>query len=66
MKCVKLTDEIMRMAGPANAAYASGGMVTKLEAARIAMDAGCGMIICDGRHDRLWKRFLPGKDLCSR
>ena len=44
-----LNDEVMAMAGQANAAYASGGMITKLEAARIAMNAGCGMIICDGR-----------------
>ena len=42
-----LNDEVMAMAGNANAAYASGGMVTKLEAARITMNAGCGMIICD-------------------
>jgi len=44
-----ITDTVMAMAGTANASYASGGMVTKLEAARIAMNAGCGMIICDGR-----------------
>lgn len=44
-----LNDEVMAMAGKANAAYASGGMVTKLEAARIAMNAGCDMVICDGR-----------------
>ena len=44
-----ITDAVMAMAGMANASYASGGMVTKLEAARIAMNAGCGMIICDGR-----------------
>ena len=44
-----INDDVMAMAGTANASYASGGMVTKLEAARIAMNAGCGMIICDGR-----------------
>lgn len=44
-----LTQEVMNMAGSANAAYASGGMVTKLEAARIATNAGCDMVICDGR-----------------
>ena len=44
-----LSDDIVNMAATANADYASGGMVTKLEAARIAMAAGCGMIICDGR-----------------
>ena len=45
----QITDEILAMAGAANAAYASGGMITKLEAARIAMNAGCSMVICDGR-----------------
>jgi glutamate 5-kinase len=44
-----LTPEVLKMAGSANAAYASGGMVTKLEAARIATKAGCDMVICDGR-----------------
>ena len=46
----QITPEIMAMAGSANQAYASGGMVTKLEAARIATAAGCEMLICDGRH----------------
>ena len=44
-----ITADIMAMAGAANAQYASGGMVTKLEAARISTAAGCHMIICDGR-----------------
>ena len=45
----QITEDILAMAGSANASYASGGMVTKLEAARIATAAGCHMIICDGR-----------------
>ena len=45
-----LTAEVMKMAGAANASYASGGMVTKLEAARIAIKAGCNMVICDGQN----------------
>ena len=44
-----LTPEVLKMAGSANATYASGGMVTKLKAARIATKAGCDMVICDGR-----------------
>lgn len=47
-----VTPAIMKMAGIANASYASGGMVTKLEAARIATSAGCSMIICNGRDPR--------------
>ena len=41
--------EIEAMAGEAPPGYSSGGMVTKLAAARIAMGAGCRMVIADGR-----------------
>ncbi|MGC6454041.1 MAG: glutamate 5-kinase [Candidatus Puniceispirillaceae bacterium] len=55
-----MTDEIMAMAGSANAAYASGGMTTKLEAARIAMNAGCGMVICNGQRQRPVTALVEG------
>jgi len=45
----ELTAEIEAMAGEARAGYSSGGMVTKLAAARIAIGAGCRMAIADGR-----------------
>ena len=41
--------EIEAMAGEAAPGYSSGGMVTKLAAARIAMGAGCHMLIAEGR-----------------
>ncbi len=40
--------EIEAMAGAALPGYSSGGMVTKLAAARIAMHAGCHMLIAEG------------------
>src|SRR5713226_4820805 len=40
--------EIEAMAGSAPPGYSSGGMVTKLAAARIAMAAGCRMVIARG------------------
>jgi len=43
-----LTPEIEAMAGAARPGYSSGGMVTKLAAARIAMSAGCRMAIAMG------------------
>jgi glutamate 5-kinase len=43
-----LTPEIDAMAGAAPPGYSSGGMVTKLAAARIAMAAGCRMVIARG------------------
>jgi glutamate 5-kinase len=36
------------MAGKAPVGYSSGGMVTKLAAAKIAVEAGCRMAIADG------------------
>jgi len=47
----ELTEDIMAMGGAPNAAagMGRGGMVTKLAAAQIATQAGCDMIICDGR-----------------
>ena len=44
----ELTPEIEAMGGVAPAGYSSGGMVTKLAAARIAMGAGCRMVIARG------------------
>lgn len=45
----ELTPEIEAMAGAAPTGYSSGGMVTKLAAARIAMAAGCSMVIAMGK-----------------
>jgi glutamate 5-kinase len=44
-----VTPDIEAMAGTAVLGYASGGMVTKLEAAKIATAGGCRMAIADGR-----------------
>jgi glutamate 5-kinase len=43
-----ITPEIEAMAGHAPAGHSSGGMVTKLAAARIALAAGCRMVIARG------------------
>ncbi len=45
----ELTPEIEAMAGDALPGDSSGGMVTKLAAARIAMTAGCRMVIAMGK-----------------
>lgn len=45
-----ITHEIEDMAGEIGSAGASGGMRTKLMAARIAMDAGCAMAIAKGEN----------------
>jgi glutamate 5-kinase len=45
----EITPDIEAMAGEAPPGYSSGGMVTKLAAARVALGAGCRMAIADGR-----------------
>ena len=44
-----ITPEVEAMAGVENSAYSNGGMVTKIAAAKIALGAGCAMVIADGR-----------------
>jgi glutamate 5-kinase len=44
----ELTPEIEAMAGEAPPGYSSGGMVTKLAAARVALNGGCRMAIANG------------------
>ncbi len=44
-----ITPAIEAMAGRPQPGHSSGGMVTKLAAARIAVAAGCRMVIADGR-----------------
>ncbi|KAA3441959.1 glutamate 5-kinase [Mesorhizobium sp. SARCC-RB16n] len=46
VRCI--TPEIEAMGGPSPARHGSGGMVTKLMAARIVMDSGCDMVIANG------------------
>src|SRR5690606_19867633 len=46
-----ITPEIEAMAGEAGSAYSSGGMVTKIAAAKIALAAGCRMVIGRGTVD---------------
>jgi len=45
----ELTPEIEAMAGDPGSAYGSGGMVTKLAAAKICLSAGCKMAIARGQ-----------------
>ena len=56
-----LTDEIKGYAASASATgVGSGGMRTKIDAARIASGSGCTTIIASGRSDRPLARLLDG------
>jgi glutamate 5-kinase len=56
----EITPEIEAMAGEAPPGYSSGGMVTKLVAARIAVGAGCRMAIANGRRLNPLKAIAEG------
>jgi glutamate 5-kinase len=52
----EITPEIEKYAGGSGSEFGTGGMVTKIIAAKIAVNAGCGMMIADGKpHNPLTK-----------
>ena len=56
----RITDEIMAMGGEPPPGYSSGGMRTKLIAARIATGAGCAMAIALGQRDNPLAALVNG------
>ncbi len=56
----EITPEIMAMAGGAASGLSSGGMITKLEAAKIALGAGCHMVITNGQSGDALKTLRGG------
>jgi hypothetical protein len=56
----RITDSVMAMGGEPPPGYSSGGMRTKLIAARIATDAGCAMAIGLGKRDHPLAALLDG------
>jgi glutamate 5-kinase len=60
----ELTPEIEAMAGALKSADGTGGMVTKLAAAKIALSAGTGMVIANGTEEHPIQRIEAGS-LCT-
>ena len=61
-----LTPEILEMAGGAGTWRGTGGMATKLSAARIAMNAGCDMVITNGERMEDLYGIVEGQDIGTR
>lgn len=57
----EITPEIEAMAGRPVSGVGSGGMVTKIEAAKIAVGAGCNMVIASGHERHPLKRIADGE-----
>lgn len=55
-----ITDEMFRMAGAAGSPVGSGGMLTKLQAAKIATHAGCSTVLASGTVERPLHALMNG------
>ena len=62
----ELTDEVMALGEGAGSALGTGGMQTKLRAAKIASEGGCDMIITNGAYPERLYNILDGEDVGTR
>ena len=62
----QLTEEIYALAGASSTKQGTGGMVTKLRAAAIATEAGCDMVIANGKDPGNLYAILDGKAVGTR
>lgn len=65
-RVTELTPDIMDMAGGAGTWRGTGGMATKLSAAKIAMEAGCDMVIANGSRPEDVYGIVEGEDIGTR
>jgi len=61
-----IDEELMGHAGSTGTKVGSGGMVTKITAARVLMVAGIEMVICNGRRPGVIADVVAGKDIGTR
>jgi len=59
----EITDDIIRSAGDKGSAHGTGGMKTKLEAAKIASNAGCRIVLANGRIKNVIRRIIEGREI---
>lgn len=62
----ELTPALCAAAGGAGSAFGTGGMSTKLQAARICVEAGCDMIIANGAYPALLYDIAAGQSVGSK
>lgn len=59
----EITDDIISCAGGAGSNLGTGGMITKLNAAKIAATSGASMIIVDGSEENVLSSVIEGKNV---
>lgn len=62
----EVTPEIEALAGGVGSGLATGGMATKLRAAKMVAQVGCDMIITNGEHPEVLYGIAEGKDVGTR
>ena len=62
----EVTPEVEALAGGAGSSLGTGGMATKLRAARMVTNAGCDMIIANGEHPSYLYDIVEGKAVGTR
>ena len=62
----KITPEIEVLAGGSGTALGTGGMVTKLNAAKICAECGCTMVIANGQDPQIIYDIVEGKEVGTR
>lgn len=62
----KITPEIEQLAGGSGTKVGTGGMITKLEAAKIATAAGCDTVIANGKDPSVLYDIVEGKKIGTR
>ena len=58
-----IDDDILSLAGGSGSNLGTGGMVTKLEAAKICLSCGCDMIITNGNNPQKLYDIIDGKSI---
>jgi glutamate 5-kinase len=59
----EVTPQLVRSAGGTAGARGTGGMKSKLEAAKIAANAGCRMVLADGRAKNIIAHIMAGEEI---
>jgi glutamate 5-kinase len=59
----EITEALLKSAGAKGSEYAVGGMKTKIEAAKIASNAGCRIVLVDGRSKNVIGRIIGGEEI---
>jgi glutamate 5-kinase len=59
----EITEEILKSAGNKSSKFSSGGMKTKIEAAKIAANAGCRIVLANGKAENVIERIIAGETI---